>query len=81
MSEYLVTWAIEVTAGSHREAAEVARAVHLDKNSAAMFYKVDEYSAGGYGSTKLIELEMVGFGTLPDYPSKTNNGMRYDDGE
>jgi hypothetical protein len=40
MSEYVVTWQVEVEADSHQEAAEEARRMQLDVDSEATFFAV-----------------------------------------
>jgi hypothetical protein len=44
MTEFRVTWMIDVTADSHEEAAKIAQAIQRDRNSTALVFKVSKWS-------------------------------------
>jgi len=46
MTEYTVKWEIQLEAESHREAAKLARGIHLDQNSEALNFKVTKDDDG-----------------------------------
>jgi hypothetical protein len=55
MSEYVVTWQVEVEADSHREAAEEARKMQLDPDSEATSFVVVSAVDMGRGSRQIVD--------------------------
>lgn len=53
MTEYLVTWSIELDAASPEDAAYLAREIQLDPDSTALVYRV----SGPRGEQYAIDLE------------------------
>jgi hypothetical protein len=53
MTEYLVTWRIELSANSPEDAARQAREIQLDPDSTALVYRV----SGPRGEQYAIDLE------------------------
>lgn len=51
---FTVTWEIDVVATTHRDAADFARSIQLDKKSTATFFKVKENKDDNLGETKRI---------------------------
>lgn len=53
MTEYLVTWRVELSANSPEDAARQAREIQLDPDSTALVYRV----SGPRGEQYAIDLE------------------------
>ena len=47
MTEYIVTWTIQLTADTPVDAAKMALEIHRDPTSAATYFKVQESTPGG----------------------------------
>jgi hypothetical protein len=61
MSEYRVTWEIDIEADSPREAAWQAREYQLDPDTGACVFEVAERADdGSYGTATLIDLAPAG---------------------
>jgi hypothetical protein len=58
MSEYVVTWQVEVEADSHREAAEEARRIQLDVDSEATFFAVASMEIVGRTAKQIIDVAL-----------------------
>jgi hypothetical protein len=56
MSEYVVTWQVEVEADSHREAAKEARKMQLDPDSEATFFTAISSVDIGRGSRQIVDV-------------------------
>jgi len=59
MSEYVVTWQVEVEADSHREAAELAKEIQLDPDSTATFFVVISAVDMGRGTRQIIDVDSI----------------------
>jgi hypothetical protein len=55
MSEYVVTWHVEVEADSHKEAAKEARKMQLDPHSEATYFSVVSATEVGRGSKQIVD--------------------------
>lgn len=56
MTQYLVTWEIELDADSPEEAAEVAREIHRDPDSLATHFEVIDSVTG-----RVVVVDVAGF--------------------
>lgn len=52
--QYEVRWIIEIEAGSHFEAAQIAREIQLDADSEALYFQVED-SAGRVSDINLLD--------------------------